>query len=83
MTAKLLLFQSLFEKMSKYITVKYYSESEFAREPYQATEDSVGYDLFAVQTKTFLPKSAGTLLLYLRWAIPTGFYGKLFPRSGF
>ena len=23
-----------------------------------------------------------SLLLDLRWAIPTGFYGKLFPRSG-
>ena len=24
----------------------------------------------------------GTLSIDLRWAIPTGFYGKLFPRSG-
>ena len=79
---KLLFFQFLFEKMSKYITVKYYPESEYTREPYQATEDSAGYDLFATETKTFLPKSPGTLLLDLRWAIPTGFYGKLFPRSG-
>ena len=68
--------------MSKQITVKYYSESEFAKEPYQATEDSAGYDLFAAETKTFLPKSVRSLLLDLRWAIPTGFYGKLFPRSG-
>ena len=82
MSVKLLFFQFLFEKMSKYITVKYYPESEFTREPYQATEDSAGYDLFAAETKTFLPKSPGTLLLDLRWAIPTGFYGKLFPRSG-
>ena len=68
--------------MSKQITVKYYSVSEFAKEPYQATEDSAGYDLFAAETKTFLPKTVDTLLLELRWAIPTGFYGKLFPRSG-
>ena len=82
MTVKLLFFQSLFEKMSKYITVKYYSESEFAREPYQAIEDSAGYDLFAAETKAFLPKTVVTLSIDLRWAIPTGFYGKLFPRSG-
>ena len=32
--------------------------------------------------KLFLPKSVDTISLELRWAIPTGFYGKLFPRSG-
>ena len=81
MTVKLLFFQFLFEKMSKYITVKYYAEDEFAKEPYQATEDSAGYDVFAAETKTFLTKSVDTLSLELRWAIPTGFYRKLFPRS--
>ena len=68
--------------MSKQITVKYYSDSEFAKEPYQATEDSAGHDLFAAETKTILPKSVGIISLDLRWALPTGFYGKLFPRSG-
>ena len=68
--------------MSKQITVKYYSDSEFAKEPYQATEDSAGYDLFAAETETILPKSVGIISLDLRWAIPTCFYGKLFPRSG-
>ena len=68
--------------MSKQITVKYYSDSELAKEPDQTTEDSAGYDLFAAETKTFLPKTVGTLLKDLRWAIPTGFYGKLFLRSG-
>ena len=72
MTVKLTFFQFSFEKMSKYITVYYYAENEFAKEPYQATEDSAWY----------LPKSVDTLSLELRWAIPTGFYGKLLPRSG-
>ena len=70
------------KKISKQKTVKYYSESEFAKEPYQATEDYAGYDLLAAATKTFLPKSVGSLSIDLRWAIPPGFYGKLFPRSG-
>ena len=68
--------------MSKQITVKYYSDSEFAKEPYQATEDSAGYDLFAAETKTILPTSVGIISLDLRWALPTSFYGKLFPHSG-
>ena len=68
--------------MSTQITIKYYSESQSSREPYQATEDSAGYDLFTAETKTFLPNSVATILLDLRWAIPTGLFGKLFPRSG-
>ena len=67
--------------MSKQITVKYFEESEFAKEPCQATEGSAGYDLYATETKTFFPNSADTVSLDLRWAIPTGFFGKLFPRS--
>ena len=30
----------------------------------------------------FLPKAVDTISLELRWAISTGFYGKLFPQSG-
>ena len=61
LTAKLLFFQFLFENMSQQITVKCYSECKFAKEPYQATEDTAGYDLFAAETKSFLPKTVGTL----------------------
>ena len=38
--------------------------------------------MFAAETKMFLPKTVGTLSIDLRWAIPTGFYVKLFQRSG-
>lgn len=82
MIVKLLFFQFLFEKMSKYITIKYYTENELAKEPYQATENSAGYDVFAAETKTLLPNSVDIISLELRWAIPNGFYSKLFPRSG-
>ena len=82
MIVKLLFFQFLFEKMSKYITIKYYTENELAKEPYQATENSAGYDVFAAETKTLLPNSVDIISLELRWAIPNGFYGKLFLRSG-
>ena len=84
---KLLIFQFLFDKkmsnnMSKYITVKYFAQSEYAKEPCQAPEDAARYDLFAAETKTLLPKSTDTISLDLRWAIPSGFYGKVFPQSG-
>ena len=67
--------------MSKQVTVKYFEESKIPKEPCQATEGSAGYDLYAAETKTFLPNSADTVSLDLRWAIPTGFFGKLYPRS--
>ena len=40
-------------------------------------------DMMCLQQKLnfFLPNSVDTLSLVLRWAILTGFYGKLFPRS--
>ena len=52
--------------MSKQITIKYYSDSESSREPYQATKGSARYDLFAAETKTFLPNSIGTISIELR-----------------
>ena len=66
----------------KYITFKYFSESKYEKEPYQASEDAAGYDLFAAETKTLLPKSTDAISLDLRWVIPGGFYGKVFPRPG-
>ena len=67
--------------MSKQFVVKYFQDSEFAKEPCQSTEGSAGYDLYGVETKTFLPNSADTVSIELRWAIPSGFFGKIFPRS--
>ena len=72
----------LFEKMPKYITIKYNTEKELAKEYYQVTENSAVYDVFAAETKMLLPNSVDIISLELRWAIPNGFYGKLFPRSG-
>ena len=57
MIMKLLFFQFLFKKISsnigEYITVKYFAESAFAKELYQATEDAAGYDLFTAKQKLF------------------------------
>ena len=68
--------------MSEDITIKYFAENEFCREPYQASEDAAGYDLYAAETLTLFPKNTGCISLAFRFAIPKGYYGKIFPRSG-
>ena len=67
--------------MPKQIKIKYFEESVFAKEPVKATEGSAGYDLFAAEAKTIVPNSSQIVCLDLRWAIPKGFFGKVFPRS--
>ena len=64
------------------ITVKYFIENEFCKEPDQASEDAAGYDLYGAKTLTLFPKDNGCISLACRFAIPKGFYGKIFPRSG-
>ena len=67
---------------SKKITVRYSAKNEFCKEPYQVSEDAAGYDLFAAETLTLFPEKNGCISLAFRFAIPKGFYGKIFPRSG-
>ena len=67
---------------SEKITVKYLAENEFCKEPYQASENAAGYDLFAAETLTLFPEKNICISLAFRFAIPKGFYGKIFPRSG-
>ena len=69
--------------MSKHIKVKYFQESEFAKEPCQASEGSAGYDLFAAEAMTILPRSCEKLSLDLRWAIPKRFHGNIYPCLSF
>ena len=67
--------------MSKIVNVKYFAETVFAKEPQKATEESAGYDLYAAEAKTILPGKNDLVSLDLRWAIPKGFCGRIFPRS--
>ena len=67
--------------MAKKISIKYFEETKFSWKPEQATEESAGYDLYAADTITILPKTAQTIPLDLRFAIPAGFFGQIFPRS--
>ena len=67
--------------MSKTVNVKYFAKTVFAKEPQKATEESAGYDLYATEAKTVLPGKNDLVSLDLHWAIPKGFYGRIFPRS--
>ena len=67
--------------MSKTVTVKYFAETVFAKEPQKATEESAGYDLYAAEAKTILPGKNELVCLDLRWTIPKGFCSRVFPCS--
>lgn len=67
--------------MSKQIIIKYFEESDSAKEPIQATEESAGYDLYSAEARTILPQSCDAVSIDLRWAIPQGFYSKIYPHS--
>ena len=68
--------------MNQELTIKYFPENELCREPFQASEDAAGQDLYAAETLTLFPKNTGCISLAFRFAIPKGYYGKIFPRSG-
>ena len=67
--------------MSQKIIVKYFEESESALLPKRATDGSAGYDLFAAQAMTLLPKTYELVSLDCVWEIPKGYYGKIYSRS--
>ena len=67
--------------MSKTVNVKYFAETVFAKEPQKETEESAGYDLYVAEAKTILPGKNDLVCLDLRWAIPKGICGRIFPRS--
>ena len=64
------------------IDVKYATSnnSYHAKEPFQGTPDSAGYDLFAAESKVILVKSVDTVSTELKLEIPKGYYGKIHPR---
>ena len=68
--------------MSEKLTIKYFPENEFAKEPFRASEDAAGYDVIASEAKSILPKTNACIRLDFKMAITKGFYGNIFPRSG-
>ena len=68
--------------MSEKLIFKYFPENEFAKEPFLASEDAAGYEVFASEAKTILPKTITCIRLNFKMAIPKNFYGKIYPCSG-
>ena len=52
------------------------------QDPSKGSVNSASYDLYAAQDVDILPRSNAMVSLDLRVAIPTGFFGKIFSRSG-
>ena len=66
--------------MSEKVVVKYFANSEYAQEPFQVTEGSAGYDLFAAQCKTLFLKSVTAISAELSLVIPKGYFDQTYPR---
>ena len=56
--------------MNEKLIIKYFPENEFSKEPFQASEDAAGYDMFASGARTLLPKTCVCIPLDLKMAIP-------------
>ena len=50
---------------SEKITVKYFVENEFYKEPYQASEDVAGYDLLTAESLLLFPEKNGCILFLI------------------
>ena len=68
--------------MSVEVKYTYANLSKHVKEPKQATIDSVGYDLFAAESKTLLPHDVTPITLELLLEIPSSYFGKIYPRPG-
>ena len=68
--------------MSEKLKIKYFPEKEFSKKPFQTSEDAAGFDVFASECRTILPRTCSSIPLDFKMAIPNGFYGTIFPRSG-
>ena len=49
--------------MSKKLTIKYFLNNEFAKQPFHGSEDAAGYDLLAADSQTLLLQSCNSVEL--------------------
>ena len=64
--------------------VKFKKLNEFAKEPYHASEDAAGYDLFAAipSPVTIEPGKVEKISTGISISLPRGTFGAIFARSG-
>ena len=61
--------------------IKYVKESWLAHEPKMGTSGSAGCDLFAAEDKVIKAQSIKSVWVHLEMEIPSGYYGRILPRS--
>ena len=66
------------------IDVNFKKLNEFAKEPYRASEDAAGYDLYAAipSPVTINPGEVAKITTGIAIALPSGVFGAIFARSG-
>ena len=64
------------------LPVQYYSNNPEFTVPTNPYDDDAGYDLYVAEKVTILPQSCEGVNCAFYMAIPRGYYGKLFSRSG-
>ena len=64
------------------LKVQYYSNNSEFTLPTNAYGDDAGYDLYAAETITILPQSCEGVNCVFNMAIPQGYFGKIYSRSG-
>ena len=67
--------------MSKTVNVKYFAETVLPKNRRKRQRNQLDMILYAAEAKTNLPGMNDLVCLDLRWAIPKGFCGRIFPRS--
>ena len=64
------------------LPVQYYSDNcEFVL-PTHVYDDAAGFDVYAAETISILPRSCESVNCQFHIAIPQGYFGKIFSRSG-
>ena len=69
--------------MSEELIIKYEVAKDWAVEPRKARIDSAGHDIFAAEDKILKPGLCATVSLEINVEIPKGYFGKIYPCSGF
>lgn len=63
-------------------SINFIKMSEKAQEPKRSNDTDAGYDLYSIEDKTIKPKSRAMIKTGISMAIPSGFVGLIWPRSG-
>ena len=64
------------------MNINYIKLRESAIEPFRAKDGDAGYDLYAVTREKIAPMERKLIPIGIAFEIPSGYYGRIAPRSG-